>query len=67
MARHKRFRPGGWRLVVPVPANRSLAAVGNVYQTVHAPNNRAGAKLSDSGRGARLASRGHSVSPRPRP
>ena len=67
MARHKRFRASGGRLVVPVPANRSLAAVGNVCETVHAPNNRVGAKLSDSGWGPRLASRGHSVSPRPHP
>ena len=51
MRGNKRFRSGAWRLVVPAPRDPLTGARRNVYETVKAPNNRAGAKLAD----ARLA------------
>ncbi|HTW10372.1 MAG TPA: hypothetical protein VME46_22905 [Acidimicrobiales bacterium] len=51
MKGHKRFRDGAWRLVVAAPTDTLTGKRQNVYETLHAPNNRAGAKLAD----ARLA------------
>lgn len=51
MRGHKRFRDGAWRLVVAAPNDTLTGRRQNVYETLHAPNNRAGAKLAD----ARLA------------
>jgi integrase len=51
MKGHKRFRDGAWRLVVPAPSDPLTGRRRNVFETLHAPNTRAGAKLAD----ARLA------------
>lgn len=48
MKGHKRFRDGAWRLTVPAPNDPLTGRRRNVYETVHAPNNRAGAKLADA-------------------
>lgn len=47
----KRFRLGAWRLVVAAGSDPDTGRRRSVYETVHAPNNRAGAKAAD----ARLA------------
>ncbi|HYA45027.1 MAG TPA: site-specific integrase [Acidimicrobiales bacterium] len=51
MRGHKRFRNGAWRLVVAAPNDPLTGRRRNIYETVHEPDNRAGAKLAD----ARLA------------
>lgn len=51
MKGYKRFRDGAWRLVVAAPNDPLTGRRRNIYETVHAPDNRAGAKLAD----ARLA------------
>jgi hypothetical protein len=48
---HKRFRSGAWRLVVAAGNDPLTGERRSVYETVHAPDNRAGAKAAD----ARLA------------
>jgi hypothetical protein len=44
----KRFRSGAWRLVVPAPNDPLTGRRRNIYETLHAPNNRAGAKVADT-------------------
>jgi hypothetical protein len=51
MRGHKRFRSGAWRLSVFAGLDRDTGRQRYVHETVHAPNNRAGAKAAD----ARLA------------
>lgn len=51
MKGHKRYRSGAWRLVVASGREPLAGKRQNIYETVHAPNNRAGAKAAD----ARLA------------
>ena len=51
MRGHKRFRSGAWRLVVAAGLDPATGRRRSLYETVNAPNNRAGAKLAD----ARLA------------
>ncbi len=48
---HKRYRDGAWRLVVAAGVDPGSGRRRGVYETVRAPDNRAGAKLAD----ARLA------------
>jgi hypothetical protein len=48
---HKRFRSGAWRLVVAVDLDPVTGRRRSLYETVNAPDSRAGAKLAD----ARLA------------
>jgi len=47
----KRYRSGAWRLVVAAGVDPVTGRRRSVYETVHAPDNRAGAKAAD----ARLA------------
>jgi len=51
MKGHKRYRAGAWRLVVAAGREPLAGKRQNIYETIHAPNNRAGAKVAD----ARLA------------
>lgn len=51
MKGHKRFRFGAWRLVVAAGTDPLTGDRRSIYETVHAPDNRAGAKAAD----ARLA------------
>jgi integrase len=51
MKGHKRFRSGAWRLAVFAGIDPDTGRQRYVHETVHAPNNRAGAKTAD----ARLA------------
>jgi integrase len=51
MKGHKRYRSGAWRLVVAAGTDPVTGRRRSIYETVAAPNNRAGAKLAD----ARLA------------
>ena len=51
MRGHKRYRAGAWRLVVAAGRDPLTGRRVGVYETVHATNNRAGAKAAD----ARLA------------
>ena len=53
MKGHKRYRSGGWRLAVFTGIDPESGRQRYVYETVRAPNNRAGAKLAD-GRLAQL-------------
>jgi hypothetical protein len=48
---HKRFRSGAWRLAVAAGLDPATGRRRSLYETVNAPDNRAGAKLAD----ARLA------------
>jgi integrase len=48
MRGYKRFRAGAWRLVVAAPKDSLTGRRRNIYETVHAPNNRAGAKQADT-------------------
>jgi len=45
---HKRYRDGAWRLVVPAPNHPLTGRRRNIYETVHAPNNRASASAADT-------------------
>ncbi|MGH3628105.1 MAG: tyrosine-type recombinase/integrase [Sciscionella sp.] len=51
MRGHKRFRAGAWRLVVAAGRDPVTGRRLSIYESVQAPNNRAGAKRAD----ARLA------------
>ena len=51
MKGHKRWRSGAWRLAVFAGIDAETGKQRYVNETVHAPNNRAGAKAAD----ARLA------------
>jgi integrase len=51
MKGHKRYRAGAWRLAVAAGTDPVTGRRRSIYDTVSAPNNRAGAKLAD----ARLA------------
>jgi integrase len=51
MKGHKRWRSGAWRLAVFAGINPDSGKQRYIHETVHAPNNRAGAKVAD----ARLA------------
>jgi integrase len=51
MKGHKRYRSGAWRLAVFAGIDTDTGRQRYLYETVHAPNNRAGAKAAD----ARLA------------
>lgn len=51
MKGHKRFRSGAWRLAVFAGIDPDTGRQRYLHETVHAPNNRAGAKAAD----ARLA------------
>ncbi|MHB1486252.1 MAG: hypothetical protein ACYCS7_00890 [Acidimicrobiales bacterium] len=51
MKGHKRYRAGAWRLVVAAGNDPLTGRRRSVFETVRAPNNRAGSKVAD----ARLA------------
>ena len=51
MRGHKRFRSGAWRLSVFAGVDPDTGCQRYVHESVHAPNNRAGAKAAE----ARLA------------
>jgi hypothetical protein len=48
MKGHKRYRSGAWRLVVAAGTDPVTGRRRSIYETVSAPNNRAGAKLADT-------------------
>jgi integrase len=45
---HKRYRSGGWSLVVDAGKDPLTGKRQQIHKTVRAPNNRAGAKLADA-------------------
>jgi integrase len=45
---HKRFRDGAWRLIVTAGTDPNTGRRRNIYATVKAPSNRAGAKAADA-------------------
>ncbi len=51
MKGHKRYRSGAWRLVVHTGVDPATGRRRSIHETVHGPENRAGAKAAD----ARLA------------